>query len=57
MVATLAGTASLVRRKSISRYWRLWPPPWWRVVMRPYALRPAFFFSPRVSDFSGVERV
>ncbi len=40
--ATLAGTPSLLRRKSITRYRCLCPPPWWRVVMRPLALRPAF---------------
>src|SRR3954469_21335775 len=27
--ATLAGTPSLMRRKSTTRYWRLWPPPLW----------------------------
>src|SRR5438477_9741790 len=57
MEATFAGTPSLFRRKSISRYWRLWPPPWWRVVMRPYAFRPAFFRRARVSDFSDPWRV
>src|SRR3977135_1590171 len=43
MWATLAGIPSLSRRKSISRYCCLWPPPWWRVVIRPWTLRPAFF--------------
>src|SRR5215207_4613615 len=58
MCATLAGTPSLsLRRKSIRRYWRLWPPPMWRVVMRPWLLRPPVFDSGRSSDFSGVERV
>src|SRR2546423_12340556 len=57
MVATFAGTPSLFRRKSISRYWRLWPPPWWRGGMRPYAFRPAFFRRGRVSDFSDPWRV
>ena len=27
MAATFAGTPSLFRRKSMTRYWRLWPPP------------------------------
>src|ERR671938_1580568 len=58
MCATLAGTPSLsLRRKSISRYCRLWPPPWCRVVMRPWTLRPPFLGSGASSDFSGVDRV
>src|SRR5919112_2364765 len=58
MCATLAGTPSLsLRRKSISRYCRLWPPPWCRVVMRPWTLRPPFLGSGTSSDFSGVDRV
>ena len=32
--ATLAGTPSLFRRKSITRYWRLWPPPRCRDVVQ-----------------------
>src|SRR6187551_2817265 len=56
--ATLAGTPSLsLRRKSISRYCRLWPPPWCRVVIRPWTLRPPFLGSGTTSDFSGVDRV
>src|ERR1700712_1983177 len=56
--ATRALTPSLsLRLKSITRYWRLWPPPMWRVVMRPALLRPPVFGSGRSSDFSGVERV
>src|SRR5919107_508083 len=39
------------------RYARLWPPPWWRVVMRPWLLRPPFLGSGRSRDFSGVVRV
>src|SRR6187431_3304675 len=39
------------------RYARLWPPPWCRVVIRPWLLRPPFLGSGRVSDFSGVVRV
>ena len=35
MAATLAGTPSLTRLKSMRRYWRLWPPPRWRAVLRP----------------------
>src|SRR3712207_9525356 len=58
MCATLAGTPSLsARRKSISRYARLWPPPWWRVVMRPVLFRPPLLCSGRTRDFSGVSRV
>src|SRR6266496_1815574 len=56
--ATLAGTPSLsCRRKSISRYARLWPPPWCRVVMRPALLRPPLLCRGRTSDFSGSSRV
>ena len=49
----LGGNTVLVRLKSITRYWRLWPPPWWRVVMRPLLFRPPFFFSGSVRLFSG----
>src|SRR6266545_1148425 len=56
--ATLAGTPSLsCRRKSISRYCRLWPPPRCRVVIRPCELRPPVECSGRTSDFSGWSRV
>src|SRR5947209_13509378 len=55
--ATFAGTPSLRRLKSILRYSRLAPPPRWREVLRPYALRPPDFFKPSVSDFSGSVRV
>src|SRR6187455_2233397 len=55
MCATLAGTPSLSwRRKSMTRYARLWPPPIWRVVIRPALLRPPLLPSGRTSDFSGV---
>src|SRR3954466_11773542 len=58
MCATLAGTPSLsTRLKSISRYCRLWLPPWCRVVIRPWTLRPPFLGSGASSDFSGVDRV
>src|ERR687889_719631 len=58
MCATLAGTPSLsLRLKSISRYCRLWPPPWCRVVMRPWTLRPPFLGSGASRLFSGVDRV
>src|SRR3954453_23627727 len=53
IAATLAGTPSLTRLKSMMRYWRLWPPPWWRVVMRPLLLRPPVLLSGSTSDFSG----
>src|SRR6266508_3084292 len=56
--ATLAGTPSLSwRRKSISRYARLCPPPWCRVVMRPDLFLPPLPCSGRTSDFSGSSRV
>src|SRR6478752_2919611 len=58
MCATLALTPSLSwRRKSITRYARLWPPPLCRVVIRPCALRPPLPCSGRTSDFSGWSRV
>src|SRR5260370_12101850 len=58
MCATLAGTPSLsARRKSISRYARLCPPPWCRVVMRPCTFRPPWECSGRTRDFSGSPRV
>src|SRR3954462_7043403 len=53
IAATFAGTPSLTRLKSITRKRRLWPPPWWRVVMRPLLLRPPFFVTGASSDFSG----
>src|SRR2546421_13001094 len=57
MWATFAGMASLSRRKSMSRYCRLWPPPWWRVVILPWTLRPAFFGLGTTSERSGWSRV
>src|SRR3954452_14903810 len=53
IAATRAGMPSLVRLKSTLRYRRLAPPPRWREVTRPLALRPPDFFRPSVSDFSG----
>src|SRR3954447_9698777 len=53
IAATLAGTPSLRRLKSILRYRRLAPPPRWRAVLRPLALRPPDFFRPSVRVFSG----
>src|SRR3954470_7969987 len=53
MAATLAGTPSLRRLKSIRRYSRLAPPPRWREVLRPRALRPPDFVRPSTSVFSG----
>src|ERR1017187_9767721 len=40
MVATVAGMPYLSRLKSMRRSFCLWPPPWWRMVMRPVLLRP-----------------
>ena len=57
IVATFAGTPSLVRLKSIWRYLRLAPPPRWRAVMRPLALRPPVLFLPLVSFLFGFEVV
>ena len=54
MPATLAGMPSLLRLKSITRYLTLLPPPWWRTVILPCLLRPAFFFLLSRRDFSGV---
>src|SRR3954462_10957750 len=53
MAATRAGTPSLVRLKSILRYSRLAPPPRWRAVLRPSALRPPDFLRPSTRVFSG----
>src|SRR3954452_12674631 len=53
IVATLAGTPSLVRRKSILRYRRFAPPPRWREVMRPCVLRPPDLALPSVSGLCG----
>src|SRR3954469_10573215 len=53
IAATFAGTPSLRRLKSIWRYRRLAPPPRWREVLRPRALRPPDFVRPSTSDFSG----
>src|SRR4051794_9882188 len=53
MAATLAGTPSFERLKSILRYRRLAPPPRWREVLRPRELRPPDFVSPSTSVFSG----
>src|SRR5215210_3083056 len=53
IAATFAGTPSFVRLKSILRYRRLAPPPRWRAVLRPRALRPPDFVRPSTSVFSG----
>ena len=45
------------RLKSIVRYLRLCPPPWWRTVIRPWLLRPAFFVQRRQRLFSGLSVV
>ncbi len=54
MAATFAGTPSLrARLKSILRYRRLAPPPRWREVLRPWALRPPDLVRPSTRVFSG----
>src|SRR4051794_25800278 len=53
MAATLAGIPSRRRLKSTLRYRRLAPPPRWRDVLRPLALRPPDFLSPSTSVRSG----
>src|SRR3954470_19448847 len=57
MAATLAGTPSFVRLKSMMRYCCLWPPPRWRDVLRPYELRPPVLGLGASSDFSGLSLV
>src|ERR1700736_5374053 len=51
---TLPTMPILLRFQSMMRYMRLWPPPRWRVVMRPLLLRPAVFLSGSVSARSGL---
>src|SRR5687767_7729214 len=53
MAATRAGIPNFSRRKSTSRSMRLAPPPLWRIVMRPYELRPPVRFLGDTSRFSG----
>src|ERR1700682_4263832 len=53
IAATLPGTLSLSLLKSTMRYCFLWPPPWWRTVIEPLLLRPAFLDSLTINDFSG----
>src|SRR5690606_41063207 len=55
--ATRPGMPSLSRLKSIILYKRLCPPPLWRVVIRPWLLRPAFLFKGASNDFSGLSVV
>src|ERR1041385_9150308 len=57
MLTTLAGMPSLARSKSIRRYWRLCPPPRWRLVTRPLTLRPPVRSLVSISDFSGFDVV
>src|SRR5258706_7960274 len=51
--ATFAGIVNFSRRKSMRRYWRLCPPPIYRLVMCPLLLRPPVRLSGSSSDFSG----
>src|SRR5947209_8653554 len=53
IAATFAGIPSLRRLKSTLRYRRLAPPPRWRDVLRPCALRPPLFLRPSTSVRSG----
>src|SRR3712207_8495062 len=53
IAATRAAMPSLRRLKSTLRYSRLAPPPRWRAVLRPRALRPPDFLRPSVRLFSG----
>src|SRR5436309_1065907 len=57
IAVTRPGTPTLSRRKSIMRSLRFAPPPRWRVVMRPWLLRPPCFRNGATSDFSGSFRV
>src|SRR5271154_3938527 len=57
MAATLAGTPSLSRLKSMIRYCCLWPPPRCREVLRPWLLRPPVRGLAASNDFSGRSRV
>src|SRR5262245_44500907 len=57
MAFTVAGMPSFSRRKSISRSMRLCPPPRWRTVMRPEALRPLLRRFGESKLFSGVDLV
>src|SRR4051794_24086299 len=52
--ATLAGTPSFVRLKSMTRYCCLWPPPRCLAVLRPWLLRPPVRLLGARRDFSGV---
>ena len=54
MAITVPWMPILLRFQSMIRYRRLWPPPRWRVVMRPLLLRPAVFLSGSVSARSGL---
>src|SRR5258706_2427379 len=51
--ATFAGIVNFSRRKSMRRYWRLCPPPIYRLVMCPLLLRPPVRLSGSSSDLSG----
>src|SRR5258708_38333634 len=53
MAATLPGMGILLPLKSTIGYCFLWPPPWWRTVIEPLLLRPAFLSSFTISAFSG----
>src|SRR5581483_3451799 len=48
---------SFTRLKSMIQERRLWPPPWWRVVIRPLTFRPPVFLSGAVSERSGSDFV
>src|SRR5216683_8287997 len=54
MAMTRPAIPILSRFQSMTRYRRLWPPPRWRVVIRPLLLRPAVLRSGSVRARSGL---
>src|SRR3989344_4376334 len=51
--AMRAGISFLSNLKSTSRNLRLWPPPRWRIVIRPNAFLPPVELLPFIRDFCG----
>src|SRR3974390_3023840 len=54
IAATVAGTPSLSRRKSTTRYCFLWPPPRCHTTISPRLFRPPGLFFGSSRFFSGV---